>query len=140
MSRSPHPFDVAERLKASPEEPSVLRWCNTYYADDEPLQVVTTYIRWADAEDTPLLQPNTGPGGIYGRLEERGHTMISGQDEIIARMASHQEAQTLDPLSGVPVLEVLHTSLDQDTEPFEVSRFVHRADRAGLIYHFSVES
>ena len=43
------PFDVAERLKASPEEPSVLRRCNTYYADDEPLQVVTTYLHWADA-------------------------------------------------------------------------------------------
>jgi len=48
------PFDVAERLIASPEEPSVLRRCDTYYADDEPLQVVTTYIRWADAEVSAL--------------------------------------------------------------------------------------
>lgn len=133
------PFDVAERLKTSPEEPSVLRRCNTYYADDEPLQVVTTYIRWADAESTALLQPETGPGGIFGRLEERGHTMTSGQDEIIARMASHTEAQTLDLPPGVPVLDVLHTSFDQDGEPFEVSRFVHRADRAGLVYNFPVE-
>jgi GntR family transcriptional regulator len=139
IERITPPFDVAERLKASPEEPSVLRRCNTYYADDEPLQVVTTYLRWADAEGTPLLQPKTGPGGIYGRLEERGHTMISGQDEIIARMASRNEAQTLDLPPGVPVLEVLHTSFDQDGEPFEVSRFVHRADRAGLVYNFLVE-
>ncbi len=134
------PFDVAERLMASPEEPSVLRRCNTYYADDEPLQVVTTYIRWADAEGTALLQPKTGPGGIYGRLEERGHLMTTGQDEILARMASHEEAKTLNLPSGVPVLEVLHTSLDQDGQPFEVSRFVHRADRAGLVYHFPVEA
>jgi GntR family transcriptional regulator len=134
------PFDVAERLKASPEEPSVLRRCNIYYADDEPLQVVTTYLRWADAEGTLLLQPETGPGGIYGRLEERGHTMTTGQDEIIARMASHTEAQTLDLPPGVPVLDVLHTSLDQNSEPFEVSRFVHRADRAGLVYNFPIEN
>ena len=134
------PLDVAERLKASPEEPSVLRRCNTYYADDEPLQVVTTYLHWADAEGTPLLQPETGPGGIYGRLEERGHTMTSGQEEVIARMASHDEAQTLDLPPGVPVLDVLHTSLDQDGEPFEVSRFVHRADRAGLVYKFVIEN
>lgn len=139
IERITPPFDVAERLKASPEEPSVLRRCNTYYADDEPLQVVTTYLRWADAEGTPLLQPETGPGGIFGRLEERGHTMTSGQDEIIARMASRNEAQTLDLPPGVPVLDVLHTSLDQDGEPFEVSRFVHRADRAGLVYNFPVE-
>ena len=134
------PFDVAERLMASPEEPSVLRRCNTYYADDEPLQVVTTYIRWADAEGTALLQSQTGPGGIYGRLEESGHLMASGQDEILARMASHDEAKTLDLPPGVPVLEVLHTSFDQGGQPFEVSRFVHRADRAGLVYHFPVES
>jgi GntR family transcriptional regulator len=133
------PFDVAERLIVSPEEPSVLRRCNTYYADDEPLQVVTTYIRWADAEGTALLQPRTGPGGIYGRLEERGHLMTTGQDEIFARMASHDEAKTLDLPPGVPVLDVLHTSFDQDGQPFEVSRFVHRADRAGLVYRFPVE-
>ncbi|MBV9139556.1 MAG: GntR family transcriptional regulator [Pseudonocardiales bacterium] len=133
------PFDVAERLKASPEELSTLRRCNIYYADDEPLQVVTTYIRWADAEGTPLLQPETGPGGIYGRLEERGYTMTTGRDEIIARMASHTEAHTLQLPPGVPVLDVLHTSLDQRGEPFEVSRFVHRADRAGLVYTFSIE-
>jgi GntR family transcriptional regulator len=134
------PFDVAERLMASPEESSVLRRCNTYYADDEPLQVVTTYIRWADAEGTALLQPHTGPGGIYGRLEERGHLMTTGQDEILARMASHDEAAILHLPPGVPVLEVLHTSFNQDGQPFEVSRFVHRADRAGLVYTFAVET
>jgi GntR family transcriptional regulator len=134
------PFDVAERLIASPEEPSVLRRCNTYYADDEPVQVVTTYIRWTDAEGTALLQPQTGPGGIYGRLEERGHLMTSGQDEILARMASHDESKALDLPPGVPVLEVLHTSFNQDEQPFEVSRFVHRADRAGLVYRFPIES
>ncbi|HET9254149.1 MAG TPA: GntR family transcriptional regulator [Pseudonocardiaceae bacterium] len=139
IERITPPFDVAERLMASPEEPSALRRCNTYYADDEPLQVVTTYIRWADAEGTELLQPRTGPGGIYGRLEERGYLMTSGQDEILARMASHDEATTLDLPPGVPVLDVLHTSFDQDGQPFEVSRFVHRADRAGLVYHFPVE-
>ncbi|MGH3853077.1 MAG: GntR family transcriptional regulator [Pseudonocardiaceae bacterium] len=133
------PFDVAERLKASPEEPSVLRRYNIYYADDEPLQIVTTYLRWADTEGTLLSQPETGPGGIYGRLEERGHTMSTGQDEITARMASHAEARELDLPPGVPVLDVLHTSLDQNGEPFEVTRFIHRADRAGLVYNFPVE-
>lgn len=141
IEQSTPPFDVADRLKAAPDEPSVLRRCNTYFADDEPIQVVTTYLRWTDAEAVPpLLQPKTGPGGIYGRLEEQGHIMTSGQDEITARMATHTEAQILDLPPGVPVLEVLHTSLNQDGEPFEVSRFVHRADRAGLIYQFPVEN
>jgi len=46
--------------------------------------------------------------------------MTSGQDEILARMASHNEAKTLDLPPGVSVLEVLHTSFDQDGQPFEV--------------------
>jgi GntR family transcriptional regulator len=66
--------------------------------------------------------------------------MTTGQDEIAARMASHDEARTLNLPPGVPVLDVLHTSFDQEGQPFEVSRFVHRADRAGLVYHFPVES
>jgi len=45
--------------------------CNTYYADDEPLQVVTTYIRWTDAEGTALLQLQTGLDCIYGRRRRR---------------------------------------------------------------------
>ena len=74
--------EIAERLKVSPDDESVLERRNSYYADDEAVQVVTTYIRWADAEGTALLEPRTGPGGIYGRLEERGHTMTSGQDAV----------------------------------------------------------
>ncbi|WP_376765475.1 hypothetical protein [Streptomyces sp. KhCrAH-43] len=39
----------------------------------------------------------------------------------------------------MPVLEVLHTSLDQASQPFEVSRYVHRADQTGLLYELPVE-
>jgi GntR family transcriptional regulator len=54
----------------------------------------------ADAEGTLLLEPKTGPGGIDGRLEECGHTITGGHDEIIARMASHHETQSLDLSPG----------------------------------------
>jgi GntR family transcriptional regulator len=40
---------------------------------------------------------------------------------------------------GVPVLEVLHTSLDQNGEAYEVTRFVMRADMNGLHYNAPVE-
>jgi GntR family transcriptional regulator len=85
------------------------------------------------------MQPKSGPNGIYGRLEELGHAMTRGRDEISARMPTPQEAALLDLLPGVPVLEVLHTSLDQHGEPFEVSRYVHRADQTGLLYEMPVE-
>lgn len=139
ITRERPPQDIAERLSVPADEDSVLRRENHYFADDEPVQIVSTYLRWHEAQGTPLTQPKTGKDGIYGRLEELGHVMTRVKDEITARMPTPTEAAVLDLPSGVPVLEVLHTSLDQDGEPFEVSRYVHRADRTGLLYELPVD-
>jgi GntR family transcriptional regulator len=133
------PADVAERLGVPADEESVVHRENHYFADNEPVQIVSTYLRWEEAQGTPLMQPKSGKDGIYGRLEELGHVMTRGRDEISARMPTPEEAAVLRLLPGVPVLEVLHTSLDQDGTPFEVSRFVHRADQTGLLYELPVE-
>lgn len=139
IARERPPADVAERLQVSDDEESVVHRENHYFADDEPVQIVSTYLRWDEAQGTLLMQPKTGKDGIYGRLEELGHLMTRVRDEISARMPTPAEAAILDLLPGVPVLEVLHTSLDQDGVPFEVSRYVHRADRTGLLYELPVE-
>ncbi|MBD0740456.1 GntR family transcriptional regulator [Streptomyces sp. CBMA29] len=139
IRRAVPPPGIAERLKVSADEESVVHRENHYFADDEPVQIVSTYLRWAEAQGTALTQPKTGPHGIYGRLEELGHTMTRVRDEISARMPTPEEARLLELPPGVPVLEVLHTSLDQDSEPFEVSRYVHRADLTGLLYELPVE-
>jgi GntR family transcriptional regulator len=39
----------------------------------------------------------------------------------------------------VPVLDVLHTSVDQDGHAYELTRFVMRADMTGLVYNAPVE-
>jgi GntR family transcriptional regulator len=126
-------------LKVIAEEESVVRRENYYYADDEPVQIVVTYVRWSDAEGTALLEPKAGVGGIYGRLEDKGHIMTSGQDDVIARMPTPEEAKFFKFSPSTPVLDVTHTSYDQDGEPFEMSRFVHRGDRHGLRYTFGVD-
>ncbi|MGY0017368.1 GntR family transcriptional regulator [Streptomyces sp. cg35] len=138
IEREVPPRDVAERLNVPADEPSVVHRENHYFADDEPVQIVSTYLRWDEAQGTLLLQAKTGKDGIYGRLEELGHVMTRVRDEISARMPTPEEAATLDLLPGVPVLEVLHTSLDQQGVPFEVSRYVHRADQTGLLYELPV--
>ena len=140
IDRITPPHDVAERLNVPTDEESVLRRVNEYHADNEPVQLVTTYLRWSDAEGTLLLKPKTGPGGIHGRLEDKGHVLTTGRDEVSARMPTHEEAQFLQSPAGVPVLDVLHTSFDQNGEAFEVTRFVHRADRSGLVYNFDIEN
>ncbi len=139
ITRERPPQDIAERLGVRADEESVLHRENHYFADEEPVQIVSTYLRWDEAQGTALIQPKTGKDGIYGRLEELGHIMTLVRDEITARMPTPAEAAVLDLPSGVPVIEVLHTSLDQEDEPFEVSRYVHRADRTGLLYELPVE-
>ncbi|MFJ4784431.1 GntR family transcriptional regulator [Streptomyces sp. NPDC088794] len=139
VARERPPQDIAERLSVPADDESVLHRENHYFADDEPMQIVSTYLRWDEAQNTPLTQARTGKDGIYGRLEDLGHVMTRVRDEITARMPTPAEAAVLELLPGVPVLEVLHTSLDQEGEPFEVSRYVHRADRTGLLYELPVE-
>ncbi|MBY8886826.1 GntR family transcriptional regulator [Streptomyces sp. PTM05] len=139
IARETPPADIAERLKVPADEESVVHRENHYFANDEPVQIVSTYLRWEEAQGTLLMQAKTGKDGIYGRLEDLGHIMTTVRDEISARMPTPDEARALDLLPGVPVLEVLHTSCDQDGVPFEVSRYVHRADRTGLLYEMPVE-
>ena len=60
-------------------------------------------------------------------------------DEVSARMPTEEECRYLELPMGVPVLEVLHTSLDQNGKSYEVTRFVMRADMNGLHYNAPVE-
>lgn len=139
IGRIAPPADVAARLGLADGEDVVQR-VNHYYADDEPVQLGITYIPWALVEGTPLAsQVNTGHGSIYGRFADLGHRITRAREEISARMPRPEEAATLSVPPGVPIIEVLHTGLDQDGRPFEVTRFVMRADRNVLDYNVPIE-
>ncbi|WP_253888872.1 GntR family transcriptional regulator [Actinokineospora diospyrosa] len=134
------PQDVADRLQVDATARSVLKRSNLYFANDEPVQVVTTYIPWVIAKGTPLVaRKQTGKDGIYGRLEDCGHVMTTIREEVTARMPDHREREMLALPGGTPILQVIHTSIDQNQEPFEVTRFVLRADRNGLLYQMPVD-
>lgn len=135
IKRAVPPAQVAARLDVDPESPSVVRRENWYYADDEPMQVGTTYIPWAIADGTPLGYTDAlGPGDLYARFEDAGHLITHTREEVTARMPTPEERAGLELPDGVPVLDVLHTGIDQHGRPFEVTRFVMRADYTGLDY------
>lgn len=134
------PSDVAARLNVADDEPSVLRRENVFWADSDPMQRVTTWIPWTIAAGTGLLQEDVPhPYGIHGVLEDQGHTMHRIRDEISSRMPTPDERSRLELPPGVPVLDVLHTSIDQHGEAYELTRFVLRADLSGLRYDVPVE-
>lgn len=77
--------------------------------------------------------------GIHGILEEQGHTMERMTDEITTRMPTTDEVRYLAIPTGVPIIDLLHTSIDQKARPYEVSRFIMRGDRNHLAYDLPVE-
>jgi GntR family transcriptional regulator len=134
------PPTVADRLQVSADTASVLRRENVFWADDDPVQRVTTYTPWELAEGTGLLAEEVGhPYGIHGIFEDQGHVMTRIREEVSARMPRPEERRDLRLPPGVPVLDVLHTSLDQLGQPYELTRFVMRADLTGLLYDVPVE-
>jgi len=140
VERSTPPADVAARLNIADDEESVLCRENVFWADADPMQRVTTWIPWSIAEGTGLLQDVVPhPYGIHGVLEDRGHAMARIQEDVSARMPTPDERDRLALPPGVPVLDVLHTSVDQDGEAYELTRFVLRADLSGLRYDVPVE-
>ncbi|MQA98104.1 MAG: UTRA domain-containing protein [Streptosporangiales bacterium] len=134
------PADVADHLGVDLGKASVLRRTDVFYADDAPVQRVTMFIPWKIADGTPIAaaEPVDHPAGIHGVLAGRGHRLARFVEEVSARMPRPAEAKDLRIPPGVPVIEAEHVGLDDDDRPFEVSRFVIRADQMALTYEVRV--
>jgi GntR family transcriptional regulator len=140
IERVQPPEHVAERLGVDATLKSVVRRENWYFADAEPMQVGITYIPWEIAKGSVLARNDElGAGDLYARFEDKGHLITYTREEVTARMPTPDEASGLQIPDGVPVLVVLHTGLDQDRRPFEVTEFVMRADYTGLDYTMKVD-
>jgi GntR family transcriptional regulator len=131
--------DVAERLGITEDE-NVVRRENWYFADGEAVQIGVTYIPASLVHGSPLATEKTlGPGSIYERFADLGYAIVRIREEVSARMPTPAELQGLAMPPGVPVIDVTHTSVDAAGRPFEVTRFVLRADQNGLDYEMAVQ-
>jgi GntR family transcriptional regulator len=140
IERAAPPAEIADILQVPVGEQSVLVRENVFYADTDPVHRVTTYVPWEIAEGTGLLEPEIDhPYGIHGVLEDCGHIMTRQRESVGGRMPKSDEIRCLRLPPGVPVLDVLHTSVDQKGRPYELTRFVMRADLTGLLYDMPVE-
>jgi GntR family transcriptional regulator len=129
---------VAERLGIKPGEQVLLRK-NRYHADGEPVQLADTYVLWAIADGSPLLQEVPAPGGIYASLESLGHPIGRMTEDVTARMPLPDEAEALEMGRGIPVIELFHTTFDRDGLAIEVTHSVLPADRNLLSFELPVE-
>ena len=124
--------DISARLGAPRK---VLARRRRYLLDGRPVEFAVSYLPLDLARDTPIAQPNPGPGGIYARLEELGHHLDHFDEEIRARMPSPQEVKTLRLSAGVPVIQLIRTAFDTKGRAVEVCDTVMAADAYVLNYH-----
>lgn len=90
---------VAERLRLTTDDDVVVR-PRRYLADGRPVETAISYIPAAFAEGTKIEQTDTGPGGIYARLEDAGHTLARFTEEVGARMPTPRRTTRLATSGG----------------------------------------
>ncbi|GAA0350947.1 GntR family transcriptional regulator [Streptomyces blastmyceticus] len=79
------PPGIADRLGVAPGA-RVLARRRLSFSDGTPAEESTSYLPWGLTEEIPeLLAENPGPGGIYARLEDRGHELAEFVETVRAR-------------------------------------------------------
>jgi GntR family transcriptional regulator len=86
--------EIADQLKIADGESVVVR-SRRYSLNGRPVETAVSYIPADLARGTPITDPNPGPGGIYARLEEQGHTLERFTEEVTARMPTPEETRLL---------------------------------------------
>jgi GntR family transcriptional regulator len=129
----PAPPEIARLLQID-EGSQVLARRRRYLADGQPMEIATSYLPWELVQGTKITESDTGPGGIYARLEEMGHRLKRFTEDVRARMPLPEEARALQLPPGVPVFVLVRVAFDTEGRPVEVCDTVMAADRYVLSY------
>jgi GntR family transcriptional regulator len=110
VGKGPVPPDAASRLSlAAGTDVAVRR--RRYLAEGQPIEYATSYIPLDIAGGTPILEPNSGPGGIYARMEDQGFVFERYEEEVTARMPTEEETRALALPAASPVLHLVRTAV-----------------------------
>lgn len=135
ITHRPPPDSIAVLLGVEAGTPVLVRDRHMGTADGPALQLAATYFPPAVFERVPqLAQDNTGPGGMYSRLEDAGYELAQ-EDIVSSRMPLPEETTALDVDAGVPILTILRITTDASTgDTLEVTDVRLAADRNELRY------
>lgn len=124
---------TAQLLGIEPGAPVAVRE-RMMFADDHPVQLAVSRLPRDLTKGTPIEEQQTGPGGIYARLEEAGHTLDHFVEYVTARLPSSEEAAALQLTPGTPVLAVTRVATSTFGRAVEVNDMVLPGDRYELMY------
>jgi GntR family transcriptional regulator len=139
VTRGPVPWDVAHLLGVQPGDEVVIR--DRIMGDPDAKQahqLATSYLPLDLVSELPVLgASNTGPGGIYDRMEEAGHGPLEWNEAISARPPSNSEANLLKLSPGVSLLRILRTASDPAGKVCEVNDTRLNAEQWEIGYSIS---
>ncbi|MEU7942382.1 GntR family transcriptional regulator [Microbispora bryophytorum] len=116
------------------EERLVVRQ-RVHQIDGVPVQIATTRLParlFHNLND--LLEYNTGPTGVWGRLAEEGHAVQEADEYVYARMPTADESKMLRLPAGTPVFEIRRVARDGRGNAVDVTDMVMNAALYRLHY------
>jgi GntR family transcriptional regulator len=102
------------------------------------MSLADSYFPLDIASNTAITQENTGPGGVYARIEEQGLQLTRYEEQLKARMPTPEETRSLNLPSGTPVLDLIRVAYAGD-RAVEVLISVVAADKHVFHYTFSAD-
>jgi GntR family transcriptional regulator len=106
------------------------------YDAEEVMQVATSYIPWKIAEGTAMTGEDTGPGGLYSRIEDAGHRLARFAERAQVRIGTDEECELLGLEALSLVLTLDRQAYDEDGVVVEICRHVMPPTYYVLEYDF----
>ena len=134
LATVPAPEWVADWFAIEVETPVFVRRRRTW-VEATPTQLADSYYLLEDVNGTKIQEEDTGPGGGFARLEEKGLKLQRFREELLSRMPTPEESRGLQLGQGVPVVE-LHRISYADGRPVEVFRSIMVSSGHVFAYDF----
>jgi GntR family transcriptional regulator len=129
--------EVAEALGIEPGTDVLVR-DRLMFADEEPVQLAVSYFPRELTEGTPIEQENTGPGGVYARLEDMGHRLSHFEECVRIGKISDTEANQLGVPTGTAVYRIARTAYTDD-RAVEINYITALGESYELYYELKAE-
>lgn len=129
--------DVVARTMGLSAGVAVCKRARVYTVEGVPVMMAVSYLPMDIVAGSPIMQIDTGPGGIYARLADLGHKPERFREELRARMPTPEEVSDLGVGAGTPVMHIVRTAADQDGRIVEINDMLLDASRFVMEYDFT---
>ncbi|MEU6460813.1 GntR family transcriptional regulator [Streptomyces sp. NPDC046976] len=109
-----------------------------FVLDGKPVLLATSYLPADLVANSPITEPDTGPGGVYARLADLGHAPARFREELRSRMPSRTEAERLQLPPGAPVIHLARTAFDAEGRVVELNEMI--LDSAAYVLEYDFEA